>query len=149
MRKVVRRGILGVVAVLIAVAGVVLILNWTPRKYHVTGTITRAGKPLEWEAEGERRELLIIFAPTDRERYREIYRCTGDPDKGTYAIDVPANEYRISIKQLDPYPGKRDLLKLAFDVGTSPIFRTVTGNGVINIDLPRELPKTAKSGPGS
>jgi hypothetical protein len=138
MRKVLRFVALFGVAAALAGLGVVLILSWTPRKYHVQGTITRDGKPLEWK--GEKRVLQIIFAPFDHgPAHRDLYRCVGDPDKGTYALEVPAGKYRVSIQQLDPYPTV-DLLSFAYGIGNSDVIRPIAGDCTIDIDLPRDLP---------
>ncbi len=134
-----RKIILLAAAVLLAVLGVTVILNWKPRTYQVTGTITRGGKPLQWK--GEKRVLQVIFGPTDRAQDRNVYRCEGDPEEGTYVLEgIPAGKYRVSIQQLDPYP-MHDLLNFAYSLKDSPFVYDVAGDCKIDIDLPGELPR--------
>jgi hypothetical protein len=124
-------------AVLLAVAAVVVILNWTPRTYTVTGVITREGKPLKWKSKNH--VLQIIFVPKNRTRQSGVYRCEGDAD-GRYVLpEIPADTYRVSISQWDPYP-KHDLLQGAYWLAKSPLFYEVSGDCEIDIDLPKDLP---------
>jgi hypothetical protein len=133
-----------IVVFLAAIAGGVWagVRFWPPSKCRITGTITRDGKPLEWK--DNFCYLLVIFASTDRQRHPEIYRFEGDTKDGTYVLtNVPPGEYRVSITQLDE-PRFHDQLELAYGLNNSPIVREVKGDGVIDIDLPKELPHTRR-----
>jgi len=139
-----RKIILVAVAVLIAVLGVVLIANWTPRKYRVTGTITRDGKSLEWKS--KKGVLLVLFAPADRTRDRTVYRYQEDLGEGNYVVeDIPAGKYVISVQQLDPYP-THDLLQFAYNLRNTTFEYEVAGDGEFNINLPKNLPRTGGGG---
>jgi hypothetical protein len=135
-----RKVLILVVAVGIAGGIVALLYNLPIRKYHVTGTITRDGKPLEWKS--EKIDLLVIYAPLDRERHPEIYKATEtDPKTGKYTLPpIPAGKYLVSIQQMDPFP-TQDLLKFTYSLKDSPLRQDVSKDGEINIDLPRDLPR--------
>jgi hypothetical protein len=111
-------------------------------KYRVTGTVTRGGKPLHWE--GERVMLLVLFAPLDRAKHREVYRAESNAQAGTYVIAaIPAGTYRVSLQLMDPYPD-HDLLRFAYSLKDSPLVYEVDGDKEINIDLPEAPPRGAK-----
>jgi hypothetical protein len=109
-------------------------------KYPVSGSTTRDGKPLEWKS--DEGVLDVKFVPLDRERDRNVYRAETDRTTGTYTIvGIPPGSYRVSIQQMDPYP-THDLLGFALGMRDSPIIRPVAKDKkVIDIDLPRDLPK--------
>src|SRR5262249_39800772 len=94
-------------------------------------------------------ELEVTFVPLDRERDKNTYRAQTDRTAGTYTIDaIPAGSYRVSIQQMDPAP-VYDLLGNGYGMDNSPILHEVAKKAkqVIDIDLPKDLPKHAKKVP--
>lgn len=113
-------------------------------KYKITGTITRAGGPLEWKS--DQGVLDVKFVPLDRKGDPNVYRAEAtDRKTGAYTITgIPPGSYRVSIQQMDPYP-THDLLGFALSMSDSPILRDVRQHDqVIDIDIPKALPKAGK-----
>jgi hypothetical protein len=112
-------------------------------KYKISGSITRDGKPLEWKS--DEGVLDVKFVPLDRDRDKNVYRAETDRNTGAYTIaGIPSGSYRVSIQQMDPYP-THDLLGFALSMAESTIIHDVTKEGeVIDIDLPRDLPRKGK-----
>jgi hypothetical protein len=112
-------------------------------QYQISGNITRDGKPLEWKS--DEGVLDVKFVPLDRDRDKNVYRAETDRQAGAYTIaGIPPGSYRVSIQQMDPFP-THDLLGFALSMAESTIIQDVTKEGeVIDIDLPRDLPKKGK-----
>lgn len=110
------------------------------REVSITGTITRDGKPLEWQ--GEKRLLLVTFMPENRESTFDVFPADCDTEAGTFRIaKIPRGRYQVCIQQNDPHP-LQDLLNFAFDPAHSTLYCEVTRDGqVVDIDLPKELPR--------
>jgi hypothetical protein len=108
-------------------------------KKNITGTITRDGKPLVWRTEGG--SLLVIFVPEDRSKLSPKHADFTDRDTGAYRFDeLPAGRYTVAIQQFDER--YFDALNKQFDPYRTTIECEVTDdNQVINIDLPRDLPR--------
>ena len=114
------------------------------KKCTVTGKITRGGQPLQWKT--DEGMLLVIFAPQDRQKNKDIYRAESDSKEGTYTLKaIPSGTYLVSIQLMDP-PPLRDELQFAYGLNNSPLEYQVSGDMEINIDLPKEGPKKGKSG---
>jgi hypothetical protein len=109
------------------------------KRSDITGTITRDGKPLEWTSEGG--ILLVIFVPEDRQPNQDPYLAVGDRATGTYRIaEIKAGRYMVAIHQFDEH--HQDGLHNKYDPFKTPLRFEVTEDGqVIDIDLPKELPK--------
>ena len=128
--------------VLLLVIGAALaFVGWSmyDPKYNISGTITRDGKPLEWET--DHGVLLVLFVPMDRVKDKNVYRAMEtDAKTGHYAItNIPPGPYRVSIQQQEP-DARYDRLKFKFSIKDSPIERVVTGNDeVIDIDIPKDI----------
>jgi hypothetical protein len=112
-------------------------------QYQISGNITRDGKPLEWKS--DEGMLLVIFVPLDRDRDNNVYKAETDRETGAYTIvGIPPGSYRVSIQQMDPAP-THDLLGFALSMAESTIIHDVKKEGeVIDIDLPRDLPRKGK-----
>lgn len=109
------------------------------KKYSVSGTVKRDGKPLEWKSEGG--HLLVIFIPENREKDRNVYRADTDRETGTYRIAaIPAGKYVVAIQQFDER--HNDALGHAYNPGATTWEQEVSKDGeVIDIDLPRVIPR--------
>ncbi len=107
-------------------------------KTNITGTITRDGQPLVWES--DEGTLEVIFVPEDRTKSDPI-RAITDRDHCSYRIgEIPAGKYLVAIHQFEER--HRDVLANKYDPHYSPLrFEVTDDNQVINIDLPKELPK--------
>jgi hypothetical protein len=127
----------------IGLTGAYLVWRYCTPTYSVSGTVTRAGKPLEWKSDNG--VLDVFFVPRDRESDRNVYKGQTDARTGAYSITgIPAGNYRVSIRQMDPFP-THDLLGFALSFAESPIFRDVTRDGeVIDIDIAEVLPGKRK-----
>jgi hypothetical protein len=104
------------------------------KRTDITGTITRAGKPLEWTDEHD--IFLVTFLPEDRKSNGEVYRAETDKKTGTYRIgEIKAGKYVVAIQQFRERHA--DVLGGKYDPGHSPLRYEVTEDGqVIDIDLP-------------
>ncbi|HVK09799.1 MAG TPA: hypothetical protein VM597_13570 [Gemmataceae bacterium] len=109
------------------------------KKTNITGTVTRDGKPLVWLFEGGK--LHVIFAPVERKITDPPFPAETDSVAGTYRIAaLPPGEYLVGIYMFDER--HMDALQNRFDPSHTPLRRTVTeDNQVIDIDLPKDLPK--------
>jgi hypothetical protein len=114
------------------------------KKTNITGTVTRDGKPLVWPFEGGK--LHVIFAPVERKITDNPFKAETDSVAGTYRIEaLPPGEYLVGIYMFDER--HMDALQNRFDPNHTPVRRTVTeDNQVIDIDLPKDLPKAAPKG---
>src|SRR5438105_243696 len=130
---------------LILAGGAFFLVHALPEKMvAVHGTVTRDGKPLEWE--GDEPRLLVWFFPIDRTKNTSIYLADSVWDKGTFTIaKIPTGTYTIAIQQ--NAGTKRDLLNLAYDPAHSTLQYKVTHDGQeFHIDLPKNLPPAARPG---
>jgi hypothetical protein len=141
----IRRVILPLLIVIVAAVGVAIYLTsdtgrWVlTRSARVTGTVTRDGKPIEWTTEYPR--LLVLFAPLDPAIDPEVYRAETDTQAGTYALErLPIGTYRVSIQFMDPEP-VNDQLQFTYGLNNSPEIHTIGGDTVLDIDIPKVLPK--------
>jgi hypothetical protein len=107
-------------------------------KSNITGTVTRDGKPLVWKSEGG--YLLVLFVPEDRSKFSPRHAET-DRDTGTFRMaELPAGKYTIAIQQFDER--YMDALNKQFDAYRTTIRCEITeDNQVIDIDLPKDLPR--------
>jgi hypothetical protein len=108
-------------------------------KKNITGTVTRDGKPLVWPKEGG--SLLVIFVPEDRSKFSPKHADFTDRDTGEFRFDeLPAGRYTVAIQQFDER--YMDALNKQYDPYRTTIECEVTDdNQVINIDLPKDLPR--------
>jgi hypothetical protein len=118
---------------------VVLALGGSGTRTNITGTITRDGKPLVWKDEGG--HLLVIFVPEDRKPDQDPYAAETDRASGTYRIpQIKAGRYLVAIQQFDDR--HHDALQSKYDPSHSPLRYEIVEDGqVIDIDLPRDLPR--------
>ena len=111
----------------------------------ISGTITRDGKPLEWDSDVK--NLWVIFSEKADGTTLDVMfkRAETDGEKGTYRIDkIPPGEYQVCIMQMGE-DSRFDQLNFAYNPANSRLYRTVDKDGqIIDIDLPRELPKTSR-----
>jgi hypothetical protein len=108
-------------------------------KSNITGTVTRDGKPLVWKS--EEGTLLVLFVPEDRTRFSPKHADFTDPATGAYRFaELPAGKYTVAIQMFDEK--YNDALNKHFDAYRTTIQCEVTeDNQVIDIDLPKDLPK--------
>jgi hypothetical protein len=109
-------------------------------KYHIVGDITWDGKKPVWV--NEERYLNVVFSPVtpDEDDPTVVYPAKTDTEAFTYELPaIPAGNYIVMVQLLDPPPGK-DQLGFSYDLGISPLRFEVTGNGRIDIDLPKVTP---------
>lgn len=108
------------------------------KKFAVSGTVTRAGEKLTWPDGGI---LLVIFLPEDRQKDTNTYSADTDIATSTYKIPaIPPGKYTVAVQQFDKK--FMDALGGIYDPGHTKLTREVTADGqVIDIDLPKELPK--------
>jgi hypothetical protein len=138
MHRLARLGL--VLLFVVAVAVVVgLVVAGPSERTNITGTITRDGKPLVWDSEGG--HLLVLFVPEDRKPDQDPYRAETDRAAGTYRIpSIPAGRYLVAVQQFDDR--HRDALQTKFDAYRTPLrFEVVADGQVIDIDLPKDLPR--------
>jgi len=126
-----------VVAVLSAAAGIAALAYWLAMPAsvkNITGTVTRAGKPLVATGEGER--LHVIFVPEVRRPDELPTRAECDAASGTFRIgEIRPGKYRLAVHLFDER--HMDALGNKFDPGNSPIRGDVAAsNQVIDIHLP-------------
>jgi hypothetical protein len=115
------------------------------KKCNISGTITQAGEPLV--AKTESGFLLVLFIPLDRKADPLVYRAETDRDKGTYTLDgIPAGKYRVAIQQFDER--HNDALGHSLNPPQTPLRYEVSEDGqVLDIDLPKDLPRAAPPRP--
>lgn len=106
---------------------------------NVSGKITRDGKPLVWKSEGG--HLLVLFVPETRRANQDPYMAEVDRAAGTYKVTgVKAGRYKVAIQQFDER--HNDALNGKYDPGhTQHVVEVQEDGQVIDIDLPKELPK--------
>jgi hypothetical protein len=109
------------------------------KKTNITGTVTRDGKPLVWPFENGK--LHVIFAPVERKITDYPFKAETDSVAGTYRIEaLPPGKYMVGIYMFDER--HMDALQNKFDPNHTPLRVEVTAdNQVIDIDLPKDLPK--------
>ncbi len=109
------------------------------KKANITGTVTRDGKPLVWPFKDGK--LHVIFAPVERQITDYPFKAETDSVAGTYRIAaLPPGKYMVGIYMFDER--HMDALQNKFDPNHTPIRVEVTeDNQVIDIDLPKDLPK--------
>ncbi len=111
-----------------------------PKKYQVTGRVTRGGKPLEVNAMTGK--LVVTFVPiveNSKElvdpNHAVIEATTGKfKVPGTDGKGIAGGKYRVCISQYDPFP-TTDKLQGKFAEGKSPIIREIKGDEDIEIDI--------------
>ena len=110
-----------------------------PKKTNITGTVTRDGKPLVWPSKDGK--LHVIFAPVERQITDYPFKAETDTAAGTYRIEaLPPGKYMVGIYMFDER--HMDALQNKFDPNHTPLRVEVTeDNQVIDIDLPKDLPK--------
>jgi hypothetical protein len=110
------------------------------RRVNVSGSITRDGKPLEWQSDAG--TLSVVFLPKVRDNTTEVFRADSDRATGRFEIkQIPTGDYIVCVQQLDP-DGAHDLLGMVYDPSSTDIERKVTNDGQhFDINLPKELPK--------
>jgi hypothetical protein len=100
----------------------------------VKGRLVNNGEPLKVSQQGVV-QIAFEYATNPDGSFVAVV----GPD-GTFAVEGPTGEgirpdtYRISVVQLDPYPGK-DLLKGKFSSKSTPITMAVDGKSELLIDL--------------
>src|SRR5438309_1073991 len=77
------------------------------RRVSIAGTITRDGKPLEWESDAG--TLSVVFLPKVRDTTTEVFRADSDRSTGRFEIkEIPRGTYIVTVQQNDP-DGAHDL----------------------------------------
>jgi hypothetical protein len=104
----------------------------------ITGTITRDGKPLAFSS--EEGQFLVLFFPEPR-RGRDPYQAETDRATGTFKVSgIKSGRYRVAIYMFNAK--FLDDLQNKYDPNHTPLEYRVTDDGqVLNIDLPKELPR--------
>jgi hypothetical protein len=110
------------------------------KKYTITGTVTRGGEKLTWPDGGT---LLVVYVPENfgKDPAAITYPAQSDIATSTYTVSgIPPGKYNVAVQQFDVK--HNDALGHVYDPGHTELAREVTqDNQVIDIDLPKELPK--------
>lgn len=93
----------------------------------ITGTVTNDGQALQVSDNGD---IQIEFV---QDGTGQSYLASVQKD-GTYELQAPPGDYRVAVKQLDPYPNV-DKLKGKFSQQETPIKKTLAGSETIDIEL--------------
>lgn len=93
----------------------------------ITGSVTNDGQALQVSDNGD---IQIEFI---QDGTGQSYLASVQKD-GTYELTAPPGEYRVSVKQLDPYPNV-DKLKGKFSQQKTPIKKTLAGTETVDIEL--------------
>lgn len=113
------------------------------KKYTVTGTVTRGGEKLTWPDGGN---LTVVYVPENLGKDSSVHThpAEGDTATSTYRVTgVPPGKYYVAVQQFDAK--MQDALGHVYDPGHTELAREVTqDNQVIDVDLPRDLPKRSK-----
>ena len=137
--------LISILLVAVIAGGIALALpHLMAREVGIRGTITRDGKPLEWQSDPHK--LIVTIVPAQRAGNFNVYPAECDTENGTFVVaKIPTGEYVVCILQLDPFP-TGDLLQFAFDPAHSNLNRKVTHDGQeFLIDLPKDLPKFSRN----
>lgn len=111
-----------------------------PGGFNVTGKLTQGGAPVTVSDKGV---IQMNLVPVDDTTGAKVYPVTAKPD-GSFVVNKAgdgstpsAGKYRVSVKIVDPYPGK-DKLKDKYFGPKSTLVQDITGSGEIVINLPKD-----------
>lgn len=93
----------------------------------IKGKITNDGQALQVSDNGD---IQVEFI---QDGSGQSYLVSVQSD-GSYELTAPPGEYRVSIKQLDPYPNV-DKLKGKFSQQNTPIKKKLEGEQTVDIEL--------------
>ena len=112
------------------------------KTYTITGQVTCGGEPIQWQT--DKRDLLILFGPTDRKSNPKVYRAESDTSTSKFTVSgIPAGEYVVAVHVFDPAP-KHCRLNLKYDLGKSPLRHVVSKDEDIKLELPGLAPAVAE-----
>lgn len=116
------------------------------RPVGISGTVTRAGEKLTWPDGGY---MLVVFSPETVTPTTRVYSAETDIATSGYKIAAIApGRYKVAVQQFSTK--SMDALGGVYDPGNTTLVYDVTHDGqVIDIDLPKELPRPAAKGGGA
>ena len=109
-----------------------------PNAVAAKGTLlTKAGQPLEVAGREIGTGMVsIIFIPANPKAGEERTYATVADAQGKFDVPdgMPAGDYRVAVRQWEPYPNN-DKLGARYDETNTPLKVTVTGKGELKLEV--------------